>query len=145
MDIIFRKATKRDVKGIVELCNDCFGDRTNLETAQEIFNKTKDDPNVIYLIGEHNGKIITHTRINIIETIFRNMETYAIVNHVCVRGDYRRHKIATKMLDEIVKICKERNCISIKLWSNNFRKAAHACYKNYGFIANDAVFFTLDI
>jgi len=73
------------------------------------------------------------------------METYAIVNHVCVRGDYRRHKIATKMLDEIVKICKVRNCISIKLWSNNFRKAAHACYRNYGFIANDAVFFTLDI
>ena len=145
MEVKFRNADENDIKGIVDLCNDCFSDGTDLKHAQEVFEKTKNDSNVIYLIGEEGGQIIAHTRINIIETMFNGMDTYAIVNHVCVRGDYRRHNIATKMLDEIVKICKEKGCNTIKLWSMNFRVPAHTCYKKYGFIVNDAKFFSLDI
>lgn len=145
MEIKFRIAETKDVKNIVDLCNDCFGDMTSIEEAIEVFEKTKDDKNQIYLIGEVDGKVIAHTRITIIETMFKGMDTYAIINHVCVRGDYRRHNIASHMLDVVVKICKEKKCKSIKLWSNNFREAAHACYKKYGFIVNDAKFFSLDI
>lgn len=145
MEIKFRIANASDIKGIVDLCNDCFGDGTDLEEARRIYEGTKNNPNQIHLIGEANGQIIAHTRIEIIETIFKGMDTYAILNHVCVRGDYRRHKLATHMLDAVVKICKDKNCTSIKLWSNNYREAAHACYKNYGFIVNDAKFFSLEI
>lgn len=145
MEIKFRVATSNDIKSIVYLCNDCFGDMTDLEEAKRIFEKTKNDKNQIYLIGEIDGKVVAHTRIQIIETMFKGMDTYAIINHVCVRGDYRRHNIATHMLDVVVKLCKERNCKSIKLWSMNFREAAHACYQKYGFEVNDAKFFSMDI
>ena len=49
------------------------------------------------------------------------------------------------MLKEIENICKERNCSSLKLWSNNIRFAAHECYKKFGFTANDATFFSKEI
>ena len=49
------------------------------------------------------------------------------------------------MLEVIERICKERGCTSLKLWSNNYRTAAHACYKNFGFIINDAGFFSKEI
>jgi len=145
MEISFKVATINDVEGIIELCNECFLENTSIEFAKKVFNDTKDDPNQIYLVGELDGKIVAHTKITIIPTMYEKMNTYSIINHVCVKPEYRRHNIATKMLDEVTKICKEKNCKVIELWSNNFRVPAHECYKKYGFIVNDAKFFSKEI
>ena len=144
MELKFRIATEKDIKAIVDLCNDCFYENTDSEKAIAIFKKTKYKNN-IYLVGEIDNKIISHAKITIIPTIYERMGTYAILNHVCVKPEYRRHRIATKMLDEITKICIERNCRVMELWSNNVRHAAHACYKNYGFHLDDAGFFSKEI
>lgn len=141
MDTKFSIATIKDVDEIVDLCNECFFENTNKEDARKAFESTKDDSNQIYVIGRLDGKLIAHTKITIIPTMFEGMETYAILNHVCVKEEYRRHKIATHLLDYVTKICKEKGCISIKLWSGNFRKAAHACYKDYGFEPFECGFF----
>ncbi len=144
-EIIFRRANIDDVEGIIDLCNENFGDNTNYEYAKSVFKNTMTDENQIYLIGIMDNKIVAHTKITIIPTMFKGMETYAIINHVCVKLEYRRHNIATKMLDEVAKICKEKKAVAIKLWSMNFREAAHACYKNYGFRVDDAAFFTKEL
>ncbi len=144
-EVIFRRATLDDVEGIIDLCNESFGDNTNYEYAKGVFKNTMLDKNQIYLIGLMDNRIVAHTKITIIPTMFNGMDTYAIVNHVCVKPEYRRHNIATKMLDEVAKICKENNARAIKLWSLNFREAAHACYKHYGFKVDDAAFFTKDL
>lgn len=145
MEINFRKATIDDIEKIVELCNECFGENTKVEKARKIYEKTMNDENQIYLVGEFENKIIAHTKITIIPTIYEEMGTYAILNHVCVKEEYRRKNIATKMLKECEKICREKNCKTMKLWSMNFRIAAHACYKDYGFEINDAGFFSMEL
>lgn len=144
-EVIFRRANLEDVEGIIDLCNESFGENTNYEYAKGVFKNTMTDENQIYLIGIMDNKIVAHTKITIIPTMFSGMDTYAIINHVCVKPEYRRHNIATKMLDEVAKICKEHNAVAIKLWSMNFREAAHACYKHYGFRVDDAAFFTKDL
>lgn len=141
MDVKFSIATIDDVDEIIDLCNECFFEDTDKKYAKEVFEKTKDDSNQIYVIGRLDGRVIVHTKITIIPTMFEGMETYAILNHVCVKEEYRRHKIATHLLDEVTKICKERGCLSIKLWSGNQREAAHACYKDYGFETFECGFF----
>lgn len=138
----FRKAVYEDLENIIELCNECFEENTSLDYAQNIFLETEKDPNHIYLVGIIDEKIIAHAKITIIPTIYEKMNTYAILNHVCVSPQYRRHNIATQMLEEIEKICQEKNCVCMELWSNNYRVAAHACYKKYGFVPNDATFFS---
>lgn len=145
MNIEFSIADESKVKEIIELCNECFDEDTNIEAAQKIFQENKYDGNQIYLIGEHNGKVIAHTRIAIVPTMFTGMDTFAILNHVCVKPEYRKHKVATEMLKIVEKICDSRNCSTIKLWSRNFRKAAHACYYKFGFTAEDATFFSKNI
>lgn len=145
MEVSFKIATIDDVEGIIELCNECFDENTSIEFAKKVFNETKNDPNQLYLIGLVDDKIVAHTKITIIPTMYEKMNTYSIVNHVCVKPEYRRHNIATKMLDEVTKICKQKNCKAIELWSNNFRVPAHECYKKYGFIVNDAKFFSKEI
>lgn len=145
IDIKFRRATIDDIKGIIDLCNECFEENTSMEYATRVFKETMNDKNQIYLVGIVDEKIVAHTKITIIPTMYEKMNTYAIINHVCVKPEYRRHNFATLMLDEVTVICKEMGCKAIELWSNNFRQPAHACYKKYGFIVNDAKFFSKDI
>ena len=145
MDVIFRLANLNDIPKIIELCNLVFEEDTEIEFAKEEFLKSEKDKNQIYLVGLVDEKIVAHSKITIIPTMYKDMNTYAILNHVCVHPDYRRNNIATKMILECEKICKEHNCTSIKLWSNNYRGPAHACYKKYGFKINDASFFSKKI
>lgn len=141
MEAKFSIAQLKDVDEIIDLCNECFFEETDKEYARGVFEKTKDDENQIYVIGRIDGKVVAHTKITIIPTMFDGMDTYAILNHVCVKEEYRRHKIATDMLEFVTDICKEKGCISIKLWSGNQREAAHACYKEYGFKSFACGFF----
>ena len=69
----------------------------------------------IYIVGTIDGKIVSHAKITIIPTMYENMNTYAILNHVCVKKEYRRHNIATDMLNFITGICKEQKCKTIEL------------------------------
>lgn len=142
MNVDFKIATKDDIKAIVDLCNECFDETTSLEYATDMFLKTENDSNQIYLIGRVEGEAVAHTKITVIPTMYEKMNTYAILNHVCVKPSFRRHNIATKMLVECEKIAKEHGCVAMELWSMNFREAAHACYKNYGFEIDDAKFFS---
>lgn len=145
MDVEFKIASLKDVEGIIKLCNICFNENTNLEYAKQIYLENKDDQNQIYVIGSINGEIIAHAKISIIPTIYEDMNTYAILNHVCVIPELRQKHIGTKLLDKCFEIAKEHNCKCVELWSKNYRQAAHKLYHKYGFEVMDAKFFTKDI
>lgn len=145
MNLQFRIANENDIKGIIELCNECFNENTSLEYAKKIYLDNKDDVNQIYVIGILNDKIIAHSKINIIPTIYEDMNTYAILNHVCVKPELRREHIGTKLLDYCFKIAKDHNCKCVELWSKNFRKAAHGLYHSYNFDVMDAKFFIKNV
>lgn len=145
MEVTFRKARREDLQGMIDLTNECFDENTSLEYAQKMFDATANDPNNIYLIGVENNKIIALTKITIIRTIFEDMNNFAILNHVCVKPEYRRHHLGTRMLEIIEKICIDQECKTLKLWSKNFRVPAHTCYKRFGFILDDAGFFEKEI
>ncbi len=137
----FELLKEEDLEEVILLCDEVFNEHTDLAYAKKVFEQTKNDPNQIYLVGKLNGKIVSHLKATIIPTIYEDMNTYAILNHVCVQESCRRHNIATKMLDEVSRICKEKGCKNLALWSKNFRIPAHACYQKYGFEVVDAKFF----
>jgi len=145
MNIEFKIASFSDIEGIIKLCNECFDEYTDIEYAKKIFLENEHDKNQIYLVGIVDGEIVAHAKINIIPTIYEDMNTYAILNHVCVKPSFRREHIGTKLLDECFRISKENNCKCVELWSKNFRVAAHGLYHSYGFEVMDAKFFTKDI
>ena len=125
----FREATFEDVGDIIALTNECFDENTPLGFAEEVFAKTANDPNTIYLNGYLDGQLVAHVRIAIIETIYEEMNTFAILNHVCVKPDVRRQHLGTKLLDETFRICEAHGVKVVELWSMNFRVAAHALYR----------------
>lgn len=145
MEVTFRPATHADLEDIIALTNECFSENTPLEYAERVWNQTENDPNTIYLNGYLGEQLVAHTRIAIIPTIYEEMNTFAILNHVCVKPDVRRQHLGTKLLDETFKICQEHDVKTIELWSKNFREAAHALYHKYGFEVMDAKFFSKDL
>ena len=145
MEVTFRPATHADLEDIIALTNECFSENTPLEYAERVWNQTENDPNTIYLNGYLGEQLVAHTRIAIIPTIYEEMNTFAILNHVCVKPDVRRQHLGTKLLDETFKICQEHGVKTIELWSKNFREAAHALYHKYGFEVMDAKFFSKDL
>ena len=140
--ITFKEATKDDVADIIALTNECFDEQTPVEYAEQVWAETENDQNQIYVNGYLDGELVAHAKITIIPTIYEDMNTFAILNHVCVKPSARRHHLGTKLLDEVFRICKERNVKVVELWSKNFREAAHAMYKKYGFEVVDAKFFS---
>ena len=134
MSVEFKIATIDDVEGIIKLCNECFSETTDLEYAKKIYKENEADQNQIYIIGVSNNEIIAHAKINVIPTIYEDMNTYAILNHVCVKPELRREHIGTKMLDVCFKIsvlnCGQRTLerqpmgfiivMVLKLWMPNF-------------------------
>ena len=145
MEVKFRIATFDDVEGIIKLCDECFNEKTSLDYAKKIYRENENDSNQVYVVGMLDDLVVAHAKVQIIPTIYEDMNTYAILNHVCVKPDYRRHNIGTKLLDSCFKIAKEKNCKCVELWWKNFRQAAHGLYHKYGFEVMDAKFFTKDI
>lgn len=141
MEATFRTATFDDLGDIIALTNQCFDEHGTLEYAEKIWQQTANDENQIYVNGYLNGELVAHLKLTIVPTIYEKMNTFAILNHVCVRPDMRRNHLGTKLLDAAFAICRERNVKDVKLWSCNFREAAHAMYKHYGFGVLDAKFF----
>lgn len=145
MQVDFKIANVEDVENIVNLCNECFEEQTDLAKAKKIFFHVQHDNNQVYVVGYYKDILVAHAKLTIIPTIFEPMGTFSILNHVCVKPDYRRHDIASHLLVECEKISKERGCNAVHLWSMNFRVPAHECYKKYGFEVVDAKFFSKKI
>lgn len=145
MEVTFRPAVRADLEDIIALTNECFNEYTPLEYAEKVWDQTEDDPNTVYLNGYLGDQLVAHVRIAIIPTIYEEMNTFAILNHVCVKPDVRRHHLGTKLLDETFRLCQEHGVKTIELWSKNFREAAHALYHKYGFEVVDAKFFSKDL
>ena len=146
MKIVFKLLDDERLSEAINLCNICFKENTSVEEAQKNFEAEKDDKHHMYIVGfTEDGKLVAHVRLQFIETIFSSMTSYAILNHVCVHPDYRRHRIGSKMLEYVSDICRDRGCKEIKLWSNNYRVASHALYKDFGFEKVDATFYNKEL
>lgn len=147
MGVHFRLAKLEDIDELVDLMNECFDETTSYDYAREVFLRTEKDPNQIHLIGIHDddNKIAAYTKITIIPCISSPMETFAILNHVCVKPEFRKHHIGTHLLEECERIAKEHGAHALELWSANFRKPAHALYKKFGFSIFDGPFFQKEI
>lgn len=145
MAVEFRIATAADLSDIIALTNECFDEQTSLAYAQKVWSENADDPRQIYLNGYLDDALVAHVKISIIPTIYEEMNTFAILNHVCVKPSVRRQHLGTKLLDETMRICREHGVKTVELWSKNFRVPAHALYRKYGFEVVDAKFFAKEL
>ena len=144
MEISFKEVGPGAAAEVTSLTNECFNENASTDAVKS-FIEAHQNKNQIYLAGYLENTLVAFALISIIETPFPGMDTYAILNHVCVKPEYRRHHLGTKLLTEVEKICEGKGVNSLKLWSKNFRIPAHALYQKFGFKIVDAKFFEKEL
>ena len=55
------------------------------------------------------------------------------ITNVAVHSDYRGRKIGDKLVDEMVKLCKENNLVAMTLEVRTSNTVAQNLYRKYGF------------
>ena len=145
MDVEYKIMYFSELARTVSLCNLCFEENTKIEEAEEIYKNQKGSDKDIYLIGILNSEVVASLKITIVETIYKGLGTYAILNHICVQPDYRRQKIGTNLLSEAFRICRLKDVHAVSLWSLTTRHEAHLFYDSLGFSKDEAKFFIKSI
>lgn len=133
MKVIIRKYKKKDLDSLNEILKESY----NLE-------KSGRKSNNIELVAWCDEKVVGYLVVN------RNYDSingiyYFHINYVCVRSEYRNQGIATKLLQEVFKIAKDKNISYIELTSNKKREVAQHLYQKNGFSIRDTNVFRKEI
>ena len=98
--------------------------------VKDYFKNIIQDEKNILLCYEEDNKILGYTFLKPIEV---NKEHAYIINGIYVEEEYRKRGIATKLIEESLKILKEKNIKIIDINAFCKNEAAMNLYKKFGF------------
>ena len=147
MAISVRKATDKDIPAILDLLYKLGRPKAKNDSETEIFEKqikqyiSNSDKQI--LVAELDSKIVGMASLMFISRLNRDkLELY--IPELIVSEENRGKGLGNKLIEQCIKIAKEKKCHMIKLESGNQRIESHQFYKKLGFIQH-ALSFTLDI
>ena len=147
MAISVRKATDKDIPVILDLLYKLGRPKAKNDFETEIFEKqikqyiSNSDKQI--LVAELDSKIVGMVSLMFVSRLNRDkLELY--IPELIVSEENRGKGFGNKLIEECIKIAKEKKCHRIKLESGNQRIDAHQFYKKLGFIQH-ALSFSLDI
>lgn len=130
--MVIRKAKEGDLESIVSLQSQIYRIDKPDKNAGEVLKKQLSDNTCEILVVEENEKIIATGVIYFIEVAVR-AKPYAFLEGIVVDKKLRGHGIGTEFFQEIIKICKEKNCYKILFTSGADRQDAHKFYEKLAF------------
>lgn len=92
------------------------------------------DPNIAFVVGRDGEKIIAMA---LLYTLKRVDETSGCVDDVIVDDAYRGQGIATRLMEHVISVAKERHLKHIDLTSRPSREAANHLYQKVGFVQRE--------
>lgn len=129
MDIEIREYKEKDLASLNILLEEVYGLKKE--------NNTNDNTELVAVL---NNEVVGYLTINKLYDSVKNIK-YCYINYVCVKKEYRESHIATKLLQEVEKICKGENISYIELTSSSKRVEAQYLYNNRGYIKRDTNVF----
>jgi GNAT superfamily N-acetyltransferase len=136
-DIIFRTATKDDLKTIVALLadDDIGEDRETALPAEYVqaFEAMAAEEYNKYLLAEIDGKIAGSLQLVFMCSLSHGAAKRAQIESARVRSDMRGKNVGTALMKEAIRIARENGCKMIQLDSDKRRSRAHLFYRRLGF------------
>ena len=121
-NIVIEKMTSKDIDGVFKVEKNCFEDYW----SKDAFKKELTNDVARYLVAKIGDKVVGYVGIWFV------MDEGHITN-VAVHEDYRGQKIGDKLIQSLVKLCKESNIVSMTLEVRVSNVVAQNLYKKYGF------------
>lgn len=141
--MIIQKASKKDLKGLLELyCH------LNMDSVPPIDAKIKKLWKLILksryqhiIIGRYGKKIVSSCVLVIVDNLTRDQRPYALIENVVTHKDYRKRGFATAILSYAKDLAKSKNCYKIMLLTGSKDKATLRFYEKAGYNSQDKTAF----
>ena len=122
MEIEISKLTHDDLEGIYEVEKDAFPIPWPISSFEEELNNIL----ATYLVAKIDNKVVGYIGMWFV------MDECHITN-VAVHSDYRNNKIATRLINELLNLCKEHGTTYIMLEVRTNNIPAQNLYSKFGF------------
>lgn len=139
-EILYRQAIRSDLETIVAMfADDKLG--KNREDASlplnrrytEAFAALDGDPNQYMLVGDRNGEVVAYLQITFMQHLSRLGSIRGQVESVRVRSDLRGQGIGKQLMQESIRLCRERGCSLVQLTTDLTREQTRKFYEDLGF------------
>lgn len=136
MEIIIRKAVKKDIPSIISLYSEIeFDDEEvlSLQKAESIFSIIESYPNYHLFIAVYGNEIIGTFALLIMHNLGHSERKSAVVEDVAVAKQWQGKGVGRILMERAMQICKEEGCYKLALSSNLLRENAHKFYESLDF------------
>jgi GNAT superfamily N-acetyltransferase len=100
---------------------------------EELWNRICADPNLHYLVGEIDGRLVSTCTLTIIPNLTRGARPYGLIENVVTHPEYRRRGLGTSLLHRALQMAWEHSCYKVMLLTGRKDEATLRFYEQAGF------------
>ena len=130
-----------DLASYKELIDECFGASNDIS----IYQKYHENPNYKIFVIKEDGKVAGSITQYVIDLFTFDFQPSLMLFNVAVKPEYRKNKIAKKLLEYIIENAKAEGYNSISINCLGQAHSAHKLYESFGFVKADSVKYDLSL
>ena len=139
------KITKIELSDIHEyskLCDELFGDKTNIEKLEKAMKKIISNPDyTLVSIKNENGEMMGSVMGILCQDTIGECKTFVVLENLIVGSKYRRMGLGRILVEYIENWARENDSYNIFFMSLAKRKEAHLFYESLGYSKDISVGF----
>jgi len=132
-NVLIRKLKKDDIDSLDELYFHFWNEHSNLQRMYEKFCELSDDDNYIFLVAEVNNTIAGSILGIICHELYGECKPFLLMEDLIVDNNFRKMGIGKRLINELEKIAREKNCYQILFITEANRKDTIKFYESIGF------------
>jgi GNAT superfamily N-acetyltransferase len=104
------------------------------EQLKQAWDEIYDDPGMLCLVLEEDGKIVSSCTLAIVKNLTRGLRPYGIIENVVTHSDHRKRGYGTQVLRKAVEMAKDKDCYKVMLMTSHKDEETLRFYENAGFV-----------
>ncbi len=128
-----REIDKNDLGSLIKLYQEFWGDISNLQKMQSLYDKLIKNPDYIILCAEIEQKVVGTLMGIVCYELYGDCKPFIVMENLVIEPNYRKKGIAKALLTELEKIAKNKNCSQVQFITEKNRKDAVSFYSSMGF------------
>ncbi len=128
-----REIDKKDLGSLIKLYQEFWGDKSNLENMQNLYDELIKNPDYIILCAEIEQKVVGTLMGIVCYELYGECKPFIVMENLVIDSNYRKKGIAKSLLTELEKIAKSKKCSQIQFITEKNRNDAISFYTAMGF------------
>ena len=134
MEILIEKLRQEDLMAAINIYDKNYNTTTDYDKLLAVYKNIYNNPAYHNIVAKINNEIVGLATIIINYDIVKQLKPFLTVWNFCVKEEYRRNKVGTKMFEYIYQFAKQNKCEFISLIAEKGNTVAQSFYEKLGYI-----------